>query len=150
MEKITSAIVFKAFDGTLFESEKECTYYEKKKKELLNNLKFYLVRHSPDLTETGLFTRDLLVAVYSTEGWHYEIVANYCTKRFGFLGPSVQGHRFQPYYTIILKDLKTFSKGVIEGIHGIRSCDRIVLSPIELEDFKEIERFDYMKEWGFE
>lgn len=55
MERITSATIFKAFDGTIFESETKCREYEKKRKEFLDRIKFFLVRHSPDLTETGFF-----------------------------------------------------------------------------------------------
>ena len=53
MKRITSATIFEAFDGKIFTSEKECREYEKKRKDFLNKIKFFLVRHSPDLTETG-------------------------------------------------------------------------------------------------
>lgn len=149
MERITSATIFKAFDGTIFESEIKCKEYEKKRKEFLNRIKFFLVRHSPDLTETGLFTSSLLIAVYSTEGLHREIVNNYCIKRFGYLGESVQGYRFQTYFSVSSTDIETYMNGVIEEWKGKRRYNKIVLSPKELDEFKGIERFDYMKEWGF-
>src|SRR3712207_8201088 len=82
MEMITSATIFKAFDGKIFASETECKEYEKQRKEFLDNLKFFEVRYSPDLTETGLFTKCLLVAVYSKSGYRKEIVTNYCIKKF--------------------------------------------------------------------
>ena len=82
MEKITSATIFKAFDGKIFTSEAECKEYEKQKKEFLDNLKFFIVNHSPDLNETGLFTEVSLIAVYSEYGLHKEIVNNYCIKKF--------------------------------------------------------------------
>lgn len=56
MEIITSATIFKSFDGKIFTSEKDCKEYEKQRKEFLNNLKFFEVKYSPDLNETGLFT----------------------------------------------------------------------------------------------
>lgn len=149
MEIITSATIFKAFDGTIFESEIKCKEYEKKRKEFLNRIKFFLVRHSPDLTETGLFTSGLLIAVYSTEGLHQEIVINYCIKRFGYLGESVQGYRFQTYFSVSPTDFETYINGVIEEWKGKRRYNKILLSPTELDEFKGIERFDYMKEWGF-
>ena len=149
MERITSATIFKAFDGTIFESEIKCKEYEKKRKEFLNRIKFFLVRHSPDLTETGLFTSDLLVAVYSTEGLQREIVNNYCIKRFGYLGESVQGYRFQTYFSVSSIDFETYMNGIIEEWKGKRRYNKILLSPTELDEFKGIERFDYMKEWGF-
>ena len=149
MERITSATIFKAFDGAIFESEIKCKEYEKKRKEFLNRIEFFLVRHSPDLTETGLFTSGLLVAVYSTEGLQREIVNNYCIKRFGYLGESVQGYRFQTYFSVSPTDFETYINGVIEEWKGKRRYNKILLSPTELDEFKGIERFDYMKEWGF-
>lgn len=149
MEIITSATIFKAFDGKIFESETKCKEYERQRKEFLDRIKFFLVRHSPDLTETGLFTSGLLVAVYSTEGLRQEIVTNYCIKKFGYLGASVQGYRFQTYFSVSLIDFETYTNGVIEEWKGKRRYNKIVLSPKELDEFKGIERFDYMKEWGF-
>ena len=100
MEKITSATIFKAFDGKIFTSSSECERYEKQRKEVLNNLKFFEVRYNPDLNETGLFTKELLVAVYSKDVMHKEIVNNYCIKKFGYLGEGVQGWGFQTYFSI--------------------------------------------------
>ena len=150
MEKITSATIFKAFDGKIFASEDECKRYEKQKKEFLDNLKFFIVNHSPDLNETGLFTEVSLVAVYSEYGLHGEIVNNYCIKKFGYLGVGVQGWRFQTYFSVRPTDFETYSKGILEDWRGYESHPKkILLSPTELDEFKGIERFDYMKEWGF-
>lgn len=150
MEKITSATIFKAFDGKIFTSSSECERYEKQRKEYLDKLKFFEVSHSPDLNETGLFTEELLVAVYSEYGLHGEIVHNYCIKKFGYLGQGVQGWRFQTYFSVHPIDFETFSKGILEDWRGYESYPKkILLSPIELDEFKDIERFDYMKEWGF-
>lgn len=150
MEMITSATIFKSFDGKIFTSEKDCKEYEKHRKEFLNNLKFFEIRYSPDLTETGNFTRCLFVAVYSESGFNKEIVINYCIKNFGYLGEGVQGHRFQPYFDVYPINFEKFTKGIIEDWRGNkRHIKKIYLSPTELDDFKDIERFDYMKEWGF-
>ena len=150
MEKITSATIFKAFDGKIFTSEAECKEYEKQRKEFLDKLKFFVVNHSPDLNETGLFTEKLLVAVYSEYGYHAEVVNNYCIKNFGYLGQGVQGWRFQVYFSCRPIDFETYSKGILEDWRGYESHPKkILLSPIELDEFKGIERFDYMKKWGF-
>lgn len=150
MEKITLATIFKAFDGKIFTSETECKEYEKQRKEYLDNLKFFKVRHSPDLNETGFFTGELLVAVYSEYGLHKEIVNNYCIKKFGYLGESVQGCRFQTYFSVCPTNFETYSKDILEHWSGYDSHPKkILLSPTELDEFKGIERFDYMKEWGF-
>lgn len=149
MEKITSVTIFKAFDGKIFTSSSECERYEKQKKEFLDNLKFFEVRCNPDLTETGLFTEELLVAVYSEYGLHKEIVNNYCIKKFGYLGVGVQGWRFQTYFGVYPTDFETYSKGILEHWNYESHPKKILLSPTELDEFKGIERFDYMKEWGF-
>ena len=146
MEKITSATIFKAFDGKIFTSSSECERYEKQRKEFLNNLKFFEVRYNPDLNEAGLFTKELLVAVYSKDVMHKEIVNNYCIKKFGYLGEGVQGWGFQTYFSIYPINFETYSSGILG--YEFRS-KKILLSPIELDEFKGIERFDYMKEWGF-
>ena len=105
--------------------------------------------HSPDLNETGLFTEELLVAVYSEYGYHAEIVNNYCIKKFGYLGVGVQGWRFQTYFNVSPIDFETYSKGLLEDWSYESHPKKILLSPTELNEFKDIERFDYMKEWGF-
>ena len=150
MEKITYATIFKSFDGKIFTSESECERHEKQRKEFLDKLKFFVVNHSPDLDETGLFTEKLLVAVYSEYGYHAEIVNNYCIKKFGYLGQGVQGRRFQTYFSVRPTDFETYSKGILEDWRGYESHPKkIILSPTKLDEFKDIERFDYMKEWGF-
>ena len=150
MKTITSATIYEAFDGKIFVSESECKEYEKQRKEFLDKLKFFKVDHYPDLNETGLFTEKLLVAVYSEYGYHAEIVNNYCIKEFGYLGRGVKGLRFQVYFSYRLIDFETYSKGILEDWRGYESHPKkILLSPTELDEFKDIERFDYMKEWGF-
>lgn len=74
---------------------------------------------------------------------------NYCIKRFGYLGESVQGYRFQTYFSVSSIDFETYMNGVIEEWKGKRRYNKILLSPTEFDEFKGIERFDYMKEWGF-
>lgn len=150
MEMITSATIFKAFDGTIFESTIKCKEYEKKRKDFLNNLNFFEVKYSPDLNETGLFTKSLFVAVYSESGFKKEIVINYCIKKFGYLEKGVQGHRFQTYFDVYPISFEKYTKGIIENWRGDkRHIKKIYLSPTEFDEFKGVERFDYMKEWGF-
>lgn len=150
MEMITSATIFKAFDGKIFTSEKECREYEKKRKDFLNKIKFFEVRHSPDLIETGLFCNGSLIAVYSDECLQCEIATNYCIKRFGYLGESVMGCRFQRYFSIREINFNQFNNGTMDICFGrTERVQKVLLSPKELDEFKGIERFDYMKEWGF-
>ena len=150
MERITSATIFKSFDGKVFMSENECKEYEDRRKDYLTKLKFFEVRHSPDLTETGLLLEGSLIAVYSDECLQYEIAYNYCIKRFGYLGPSVMGGRFQRSFSLGEVDFADVRTGKMEIRFGrIERVQKILLSPKELDEFKTIERFDYMKELGF-
>lgn len=151
MKIIPTKVVYEAFDGNVFTSKSECEEYEKQRKRFSNNFKFFTVYYSPDLAETGLFTKRLLVAVYATkDGGHEEIVNNYCIKKFGYLGKSVQGYGFQKYFSIHAIDFETYSNGVLEDWKGDKCHPRkILLSPIKFDEFKDIERFDYIKEWGF-
>lgn len=61
----------------------------------------------------------------------------------------MQGVRFQTYFSVSSINFETYLSGVIEEWKGKRRYDKILLSPTELDEFKGIERFDYMKKWGF-
>ena len=61
----------------------------------------------------------------------------------------MQGCRFQTYFSVSSTDFETYMNGVIEEWKGKRRYDKILLSPKGFDEFKGIERFDYMKEWGF-
>ncbi|MFC2812226.1 MAG: hypothetical protein ACFN4S_00185 [Prevotella conceptionensis] len=149
METITSATIFKAFDGKIFTSENECKEYEAKRKDYLNKFKFFEVKHSPDLTETGFLLEGSLIAVYSDECLQYEIAFNYCIKRFGYLGPSVMGCRLQKYFSIKEIDCNDFNSGKMEFRFGRKKdVEQVLLSPKEHDEFKNIKRFNYKMEWG--
>lgn len=150
MERITSATIFKSFDGKVFMSENECREYERERENYLNRFCFYEVKHSPDLNETGRFTEGLLIAVYSEYGYQFQIANKYCMKRFGYLGPSVMGYGFQECFHIKDIEFEDFNNGIMEvRFNETRKVEQIFLSPKEIDEFKAIERFDYMKEWGF-
>ena len=142
MEMITSATIFKAFDGTIFVSETQCEEYEQKRKKLLSYVKFFEVKHTPDLTDTGEFTKGTLLAVYSENYLHREIATNYCINRFGLLGPSVFGYRIQSYFSLNMIDLDDFNKSTIEiGRFQFEEVEKILISHKEIDEFKDIERF---------
>jgi hypothetical protein len=148
MKIIPTKVVYEAFDEKIFTSKSECEKYEAQKETFLSNFKFFTVYYFPDLAETGLFTKRLLVAVYATkDGGHEEVVSNYCIKKFGYLGKSVQGYGFQRYFSIHAINFETYSHGTIEDWRGDKCHPRkILLSPTKFDEFKDIERFDYMKE----
>jgi hypothetical protein len=65
-------------DGKAFTDKKEATIHETK----LNNVKNYLVRYSPDLTEGRGFQAAGIVMVHA-KGSHKEFVEHWCYKKFG-------------------------------------------------------------------
>ena len=154
MKIIPTKVVYKAFDGRIFMSASECKRHEAPRNGFLNNFKFFTVYYSPDLAETGCFTKRLLVAVFSENEGHEEIINNYCIKKFGYLGKSVQGYGFQKYFSIHAIDFETYSLGTVEDWRGnICYPKKILLYPTDFDkfisDFRNIEVINYMKEWGF-
>ena len=154
MKIIPTKVVYEAFDGNVFTSKSECEEYEKQRKRFSNNFKFFKVSYSSDLAETGCFTKRLLVAVFSENGGHEDIVNNYCIKKFGYLGKSVQGYGFEKYFSIHAIDFETYSLGAVEDWRGnICYPKKILLYPTDFDkfisDFRNIEVINYMKEWGF-
>lgn len=150
MEVITTT-VFKAFDGKIFKSKGECEKYEFSKKEIEENIKYFKVYYQPELTETGCLQRLMFVAVYSKIFLHFDIITNYCIKKFGYLGPSVQGYGFQKHFMIENISRDTFYHKITNPYSKAIVAPRfLILSPKKLEDFpKDSIYFDYMKEWGF-
>lgn len=60
------------------------------------------------------------------------------------------GYRFQKYFSIRQIDFDKFENGTSEFRSDIiKRVGKILLSPKELDEFKGIERFDYMKERGY-
>ena len=88
-----------AEDGKRFLNKDECQKYE----DILQNVKFFAVRHNPDLAETGTFQSVSVVAVYSKYGHHKKIVENWCVKsmKWPIIGESVMGYGLQPHFNII-------------------------------------------------
>ena len=149
--EIITATVFKAFDGKIFKTKEECEKYESSRKEIEENIEYFKVYYQPELTETGYFQRLMFVAVYS-EFYHLDVITNYCIKKLGYLGPSVQGYGFQKYFEINkIKKEEFFKKQVSPYSKVIIAPRFLILSPKELEDYfpKDSIYFNYMKEWGF-
>ena len=144
--------VYTAEDGTKFLSKTECSEYEIIQKEALEHIKYYNIYYQPDLTETGQMTKCLRVAVYVTNKWDANDVANnYAIKKFGYLQEGVQGWGFTRSYRLEGCTKEEFFINEPMKVFGWRpeKCDRIFISPIEFNGFSGIERYDYMKEWKF-
>ena len=149
--------VYIADDGTRFLDKEECEGYEA----MVGKIKFFIVTHSPDLNETGLFTKEDVVAVYSEDGDHLAIVERWCVSEKGYqiLGPSVQGVGFQRHFEIIegkggdnvnwpKERWNKYMKGasVTDGRTTWPQYDeKVFLSPIPVDGFPE--PYNYMDKW---
>lgn len=157
MEKIND-VVYVAENGKKFLSIEECKAYES----VLCNIKFFIVSHTPDLNETGLFTRNDVVAVYSDRGEHLAIVERWCVSEKGYpiLGTSVMGYGFQRHFEItegtikngtlqlVIERWNKYRKGASvkdEGSGFPLYDNKVFLSPIPVDGFPE--PFDYISKW---
>lgn len=145
--------VYTAIDGTRFLSKAECERYENDVK----NIRYFLVKHTPDLIETGLFTRADAVAVYSEHGCHREIVEMWYTKelKMPILGVGVQGCGFQRHFEIIESDGNDYVSGAWknyeygrkfgDGSFPTEFSSKYFLSPKRIDDFPN--NIDYEDKW---
>ena len=148
-EEIMNVKVFIADDGKKFLDEDECKRYDK----IIKNIRYFLVKHTPDLTETGLFKEISVVAVYSENGYHREIVERWCVEewRYCILGVSVQGYGFQPHFEIIEGTgddiVKTRWNNYVydQRVDSFRYKKKLFLSPIRVEGFPN--NTDYYEKW---
>ena len=150
-EEIKTLKVFIANDGKEFTSEQDCKKYEEGVLKDKKNIKYFEVRHRPDLTETGCLQECLFVAVLSTNYYHDCIVYNWCVKEKGFpiLGEGVQGYGFQKHFSVSASTEEAFFASQ-KGRKISSMCwddGRVFLSPKAVEGFPE--KFDYIKKWGF-
>lgn len=155
IEKTTK--IYVADDGMEFISRDECEKYET----LNSNIQYYVVRHAPDLNETGVFMKTSVVAVYSDRyANHMEIVRNWCVKTKGYpiLSASVQGFGWQKGFEIIPNNQDGYAKKLWDKFEAGEEVDKhqswtfptfgekVFLSPIEVDGFPK--PFNYVKEWS--
>ena len=147
IKKITKNI-FIAEDGKEFLTKEDCEKHEKFVKEILENIKFFCIECIPDLTETGLYQHKIYVAVLSLYSYHEDIVFEWALRKFGYLGESVQGYRFQPRFRVNAVSKDKYEKCPPTEWGGFKyESEKVFLSPKSIEGFPE--NIDYMKEWGF-
>lgn len=151
-EKTMNVKVYVANDGKQFLDKEECEKHEN----TINNIRYFVVKHTPDLTETGSFRCISVVAVYSENGYHRNIVERWCVDemKYAILGYSVQGYGFQPHFEIIdSKSDDDFAKCCWNNFEynkaldcsNIRYKSKAFLSPKRVEGFPN--NFDYMAKW---
>ena len=134
--------IYIAEDGKEFLIKEDCEKYEKFVKETLSRIKYFCVRCLPDLTETGNFTHKIYVAVFSEHYLYRDIVFQWALKKFGtYLGESVMGYGFQPYFNVSEVSKEEYFSTSKPG------SEKLFLSPKEIDGFPE--NINYMKKWGF-
>ena len=143
--------VYVAEDGKEFTNEEDCSKYENGTLKDKKNIRYYIVRCNPDLTETGCMMSEIPVAVLSVHGCHADIVANWCVKEknMPIIGEGVQGYGFQEHFQVnTIRESDYFSS--VAGKKAVSGCyaqERVFLSPKNVEGFPE--NYDYIKIWGF-
>ena len=149
-EKTITKTVYVAPDGKEFLGKEECLKYEKLLDEIFSKIEYFSIYCDPDLTETGSFTKEIHVAVYSTRYFHKEIAFEWAFRQFGYLGIGVQGYGWQPYFSIREISKEQYMSIIVTEFNK-RYCrtsqEKVFLSPKKVEGFPE--NYDYVKEWGF-
>ena len=137
-KKIKKTTVYEACDGKQFLTSEECIKHETYLAEVAN-IKYYLVSHSPDLTETGCFTASTAVAVNRNMDLNQsDVVYMWAIDRFGFIGPGVMGYGLQRYFCV----QEISSKEYFRKEHD---KNRAFLSSKDIDGFPE--KTNVIKEW---
>lgn len=138
-EELIQATAYIAHDGRKFLNKEDCIKYEEELKKL-EKIQYFVVSHSPDLTETGCFTTFSYVAV-DPEGTGLtgeEIVTQWAIDIFGYIGPGVQGYKLTRTFNVSKSTKKDYDSGV-RGWDK-KKCDRkILISRYSIEGFPEPE-----------
>lgn len=144
MEKKTVTKEFYvSYDGKEFSTEKECKEHEA----LYDRIRYFKIRHSPDLTETGLFMHITYAAVYSHYGYQRQIAEQWAYDEFnGIIGTGIQGVGFTPNFSIEDTNEDEWKKcNPIEWGGFKLPNTSVFLSPIEIHGMGE--NIDYMDLW---
>lgn len=143
MKKIdVRRIVFVADDGKEFLNREECEKYEKFLNEVIRRIKYFVVHHTPDLTETGRLLRHSFVAVFSPKyGCEDAIVWEWAERKYGpIVGPSVQGYGYQEHFRVE-------SSTLVEYLAAPDTFEKVFLSQEAVEGFPT--NVNFAQSWGF-
>ena len=148
-QKITKDIYI-AEDGREFFTEEECKKYEELVNNTLSRIRYFRTMYGPDLTETGLYQRQIDVAVFTPKwsGYQIEVAFEWALRKFGhYLTEGVQGYGFMPFFKIIPISREEYEKKPDSRFSPVKEKERVFLSPEAVEGFPE--NYNDMKEWGF-
>lgn len=147
--------VYVSDDGREFLDEKSCSMYEKKLDDFNRNIKFFRLDWNPDLNETGCFQDHALMVVYSSCGYHEQLVSKFAQDKLKqpIIGPSVMGYGFQSYFSIhYIKDKEVYKSTRFKKVFILSPDDKISDDRILLKfipgTFEHVNAFNYIKEWN--
>lgn len=143
------ATVYESFDGMRFTKKDDCMRHEDA---LLKNVEYFAVSHTPDLNETGNFTKVTYLAIMR-EGFDYpeEIAKNYALVVIGggkYLCGGVMGRGCLPFFKVRKCDREAYitCNGVGWGVNPSKG-EQVFIAEKEIPGFPK--PFNYRKEWGF-
>ena len=146
--KEIQATVYEAFDGTKFTTKEDCQKYEKV---FLDDVRYFAVKHTPDLNETGKFTKVTYLAIVpyrygnaATLPWNYAL-KEICNGEY--LTQGVQGSGFEANFSVSPCNKEAFDENLGVGwgfnpTHG----EQVYIGVKEIPGFPK--PFDYRKQWN--
>lgn len=133
MKEVTATVVrFQADDGSVHESEAACKAYEDE----LKRVTYWVIRHSPDLTEGRGTTRLTCVKVITPYGdndaqmW----MDDYCFRVHGRPIAFAQGASACPSWTLTKADKARFDRHTTEAEHDRYGTVTVALLKIQQLD----------------
>lgn len=145
--KEIQATVYEAFDGKKFTDMMECQRYEEK---TLGQIKYFMVRHTPDLNETGMFTRVTYLAVLPDNLEDAKAIAkNYALTVIGngkYLSCGVQGWGCTAIFDVVPCKREDYDAnlGVPSGCNHPNG-EQVFIAVDKIPGLPE--PFNYKKEW---
>lgn len=128
--------VFVTDDGKEFLNHEDAEKHELN----IRNTRHFRVRHAPDRTETGRFTKVMLAAVHTDMGCHRHILLQYLMKDLGWnaVGEGVMGYGHMSEF--IIEDIST------DEYLTEKAEERILLSQICINCYPK--NINFAERWG--
>ena len=149
--KETTTVLYQSEDGKQFLTKEECELHEKEL-EYIKGIKYFLVSHDIDKTETGAYFNKTLVAVGSNRYYisQEDIFLNWCIKTFGaFIECGVQGYGIMNTFSYIKVSKETYDECkpyCVYGGWGTHTPKKVFISDKKINGFPE--PYDIKKEWN--
>ena len=130
--------VYIAEDDKQFLDKEECLQYERHLNQM-KKIQYFLVMHTPDLNETGMFTAATYVAVYpeGTDLTDEEILNQWAIDKFGYIGCGVMGWKFLRRYSFRKVNKEDFDSGIYDRFYKKKVDAKIFLSLTSVDGLPE-------------